>query len=215
MKPQFPSTIFVTGIGTNVGKTVAAAVLTEALRADYWKPVQTGAPDDSDSRTIKSLLSNGVSRIHPEAYALRIPASPHYAAAEEGVVIELQKMGAPVTSNRLVIEGAGGLLVPLNSKQLIVDYVVALAVPVVVVVRNYLGAINHTLLTLECLKQREIPVAGLLFNGTPYLDNEAVIAQFGEVRVLGHIEEAVALTPAFISEQALLLRQSLETHYTL
>lgn len=156
---------FVTGIGTDVGKTVAAAILTEALQADYWKPVQAGGLDFTDTDTVKSLVSNERSIFHPEAYSLKMAASPHKAAAAEGVEIDVKGMRLPATQNNLVVEGAGGLMVPLNKRYLVLDLVQQLGLEVVLVSRNYLGSINHTLLTAEVLRYRKIPVAGIIFNG--------------------------------------------------
>ncbi|MFN8300820.1 MAG: dethiobiotin synthase [Chitinophagales bacterium] len=215
MNPQFPQTVFVTGIGTNVGKTIAAAVLVEALQADYWKPVQTGSPPDSDTQIVSSLISNQKTKTYPEAYVFSTPSSPHHAAAHEGKEIDLHNMPLPITANRLILEGAGGLLVPLNGNRLMADYITMLQMPVIVVVRNYLGSINHTLLTLENLQLRNIPVAGLVFNGDPFLDNEAIIQQFSYVNVLGHIAEATTINKEFVAEQAALLRQSIQKHYVL
>ena len=151
-----PKNIFVTGIGTGVGKTIASAVLVEALKADYWKPIQCGNLDISDTVTVKSLISNPVSKIHPEAYRLKTASSPYYAAKLEGVQIELKKCIPPVTTRHLIIDGAGGLLVPLNDKECVADLISALRAPVVLVCKNYLGSINHTLLSIELLKQRGI-----------------------------------------------------------
>jgi dethiobiotin synthetase len=170
--------IFVTGIGTDIGKTVVSAILTEALQADYWKPVQSGSAELTDSRRVQSLVSNSRSAFHPETYLLQAPLSPHAAAALENKKIDLAAFQRPHTQNRLVVEGAGGLFVPLNDEHLIVDLVCHLQLPVVVVSANYLGSINHTLLTLEALRSRNIPVAGLIFNGEPNPATEDYIVQY-------------------------------------
>ncbi|HSI91185.1 MAG TPA: dethiobiotin synthase [Adhaeribacter sp.] len=170
--------IFVTGIGTDVGKTVVSAILTEALQADYWKPVQSGSLENTDTQTVQQLVSNARSFFHPEAYRFEAPLSPHAAAKIEDQEIELTKIQVPETENTLLIEGAGGLLVPLNDRFLILDLVKQLDCPVVVVSRNYLGSINHTLLTLESLKQHRIPVAGLVFNGDPNPETENFILNY-------------------------------------
>ncbi|MEM8847356.1 MAG: dethiobiotin synthase, partial [Bacteroidota bacterium] len=140
--------VFVTGISTEVGKTVASAIVVEALEADYWKPVQAGDLENSDSHKIERLISNTKTKIHPNAYALNTPMSPHAAAEIDGVKVDLEKINPPQTENHLVIEGAGGLLVPLNERDTIHDLIQP-NYKVIVVSRHYLGSINHTLLTIE------------------------------------------------------------------
>ncbi|MEM8848047.1 MAG: dethiobiotin synthase, partial [Bacteroidota bacterium] len=137
--------VFVTGISTEVGKTVASAIVVEALEADYWKPVQAGDLDNSDSHKIERLISNTKTKIHPNSYALNTPMSPHAAAEIDGIRVDLEKIVPPQTENHLVIEGAGGLLVPLNEKDTINDLILT-NYKVIVVSRHYLGSINHTLL---------------------------------------------------------------------
>jgi dethiobiotin synthetase len=197
--------IFVTGIGTDIGKTVVAAILTEALQADYWKPVQSGSVDLTDSQRVKSLVSNKKTVFHPEAYLLEAPLSPHAAAALEGKNIILENIGLPQTANRLVVEGAGGLFVPLNDRHLIVDLIGHLQLPVVVVSANYLGSINHTLLTLEALRSRGIPVAGLIFNGPPNPASEDYILQYSGVPKLLSVLPEETLNPAVIRKYAEML----------
>ena len=191
---DLPPTLFVTGIGTDVGKTVAAALLTRALRADYWKPVQAGTAPATDGGTVAALVPGAV--CHPEAYRLALPASPHAAAAAEGLTLTLEHILAarPRTTNRLIIEGAGGVLVPLAPGLLLVDLIAALNVPVVVVSRNYLGSINHTLLTVEALRARHIPIAGLIFNGPPTPATEGFIEQHTNLPVLLRIPEMEEVT---------------------
>ena len=133
---------FVAGIGTEIGKTVVSAILTEALKADYWKPIQSGALEDSDTHTVRRYISNAASVFHPEAYRLREPLSPHAAAAIDGVTIELSKLVIPETDNHLVIELAGGLMVPLNDTDLNIDFVQQSGLPVVLV------SVSYTHLTL-------------------------------------------------------------------
>lgn len=180
---------FVTGIGTDVGKTVAAAILTEALQADYWKPVQAGGLDFTDTDTVKSLVSNARSVFHPEAYRLKMASSPHKAAAAEGVEIDVKGMQLPDTQNNLVVEGAGGLMVPLNKRYLVLDLVQQLGLEVVLVSRNYLGSINHTLLTAEVLRYRKIPVAGIIFNGEESATSEDFIVKYTGLRRLPSIRQ--------------------------
>ncbi len=163
---------FVTGIDTDSGKTLVSAILCQALQADYWKPVQAGLPRDAD--TVKSLTDNSV-RIFPEAYILKTPASPHAAAALDGVTIELAKFIAPDTGRDLVIEGAGGCLVPLNDADFVIDIAPEVADAVILVADLYLGSINHTLLTIEALRKRELPVKGIIFNGKSNPESERII----------------------------------------
>src|SRR5688572_5738083 len=200
---------FVTGIGTDVGKTVVSAILTEALEADYWKPVQAGSLDFTDTHTVRKLVSNTRSFFHPETYRLQAPMSPHAAARLENRELDLSEITLPETSNNLVIEGAGGLMVPLNNKFLVLDLLAKLQCPVVVVSRNYLGSINHTLLTLEILKSRQIPVAGIVFNGEPNPDSEDFILNYTGVSRLFSIPFLPELNAEIISEQAGKIRQTL------
>src|SRR3954471_11310026 len=156
---------FITGISTDVGKTIASAILTEALQADYWKPIQAGDLDNSDSHKVKRLLSNAKTVIHPNSYALKTPASPHLAAQIDGIRIDLKNIIEPKTQNEhLVIEGAGGLYVPINESETIAD-LIRPDYKVIVVSRHYLGSISHTLLTIEALKNRKLNVAGIIFSG--------------------------------------------------
>ena len=186
-------TIFITGIGTDVGKTVIAAIFVEALRADYWKPVQAGNLDYTDSDKVKALISNDLSIIKTEAYRLQTPASPHLAAAIDGVNISKSALTPPQNPTRhLIVEGAGGLMVPLRSDYLWSDWLSENPLPVVVVSRNYLGSINHTLLTINALQQKKIPILGIVFNGVPNESTESVIeAQTGLPVLLRVSEEAI------------------------
>jgi dethiobiotin synthetase len=156
--------LFVTGIGTGVGKTVSAAFLTQYFRADYWKPIQSGDLHDSDSMQVKRLVDEDLV-IHPEWLQLKEPASPHQSAAMEGKSLKWADLKVPQTNNKLVIEGAGGLMVPISREELMIDLVVAQQWQVALVIRNYLGCINHTLLSLQALRQRDIKVAYAVMNG--------------------------------------------------
>jgi dethiobiotin synthetase len=178
---------FVTGIGTGIGKTITSAVLTEKLHADYWKPIQSGDLDISDSLLVKNLISNARSIIHPEAYRLGQPLSPHLSARLDGIQITINQIEAPRTDNTLIIEGAGGLMVPLNNSELIIDLIRSLGAKVIVVSQNYLGSINHTLLTLEVLKSKNLEIEGLIFNGTANAESEDYISSYSNVKVLGKI----------------------------
>jgi dethiobiotin synthetase len=167
--------------------------------------VQSGSVDLTDSQRVKSLVSNKKTVFHPEAYLLEAPLSPHAAAALEGKNIILENIGLPQTANRLVVEGAGGLFVPLNDRHLIVDLIGYLQLPVVVVSANYLGSINHTLLTLEALRSRGIPVAGLIFNGPPNPASEDYILQYSGVPKLLSVLPEETLNPAVIRKYAEML----------
>lgn len=179
--------LFITGIGTDVGKTVASAIVVEALEADYWKPIQSGDLDNSDTDKVKARVSNTKSIFHPNAYALQTPASPHYSAAIEGVTIDLNAIKEPKTKNHLVIEGAGGVFVPLNETDTIIDLIQP-DYKVIVVSRHYLGSINHTLLTIEALKSRNISIAGIIFSGDENQATEHIILSKASLPMLGRIE---------------------------
>lgn len=178
---------FVTGIGTGIGKTLISAILTEKLKADYWKPIQSGDLDQSDSLAIKSLLSNTETQIHPEAYRLSQPLSPHLSAKIDGITMDLTDFKLPVTNRNLIVEGAGGLMVPLNDEVLILDLIKQLQLPVIVVSQNYLGSINHTLLTLNTLKQHQIKIKGVIFNGEANEATESYILNYMKVACLGKV----------------------------
>ena len=179
--------LFITGISTEVGKTVASAIVTEALEADYWKPIQAGDLENSDSHKIADLVSNSKTRIHKNAYALKTPMSPHAAAEIDGVRIDLDAIKEPQTDNHLVIEGAGGLLVPLNDTDTILDLIQP-DYKVIVVSRHYLGSINHSLLTIEALQQRNLNV-GIIFSGDEHPSTENIILSKTGTPVLGRIDE--------------------------
>ncbi|MBW8686693.1 dethiobiotin synthase [Chitinophaga rhizophila] len=198
--------IFITGIGTGVGKTVTAACVVEALQADYWKPVQTGLMEGTDTDTVKGLISNPVSVCHPEAYRLQAPASPHLAARLENVEIDVRHVVNQVDSLQpagrpLVIEGAGGLMVPLTSQIFTIDFITQLDASVIIVGQNYLGSINHALLTAQVLQQRGIPVLGWIFSGAHHSNEDEVVAWSG-YPLLGRIPHTALLDRTFVKEQA-------------
>lgn len=191
-----------TGIGTEVGKTVISAILTEALEADYWKPVQSGDLDFTDTMKVQSWISNSKTKFHPEAYRLNTPMSPHAAAAIDGIEINLNQIQLPQTDNFLLAEGAGGLLVPLNDKNCIIDLIQYLQLPVILISKHYLGSINHTLLSIEALRSRNIPIAGLIFNGEEHPTTEAIIQEMSEIRALCRINSLESVTKGKIAEVA-------------
>lgn len=191
---------FITGISTEVGKTVASAIITEALQADYWKPIQSGDLDYSDTHKVQKLISNTKTVFHPNSYALQTPMSPHAAAEIDGVIIEIDNIKEPVTENHLVIEGAGGLLVPLNDKNTLLDAIKP-GYKVIVVSRHYLGSINHTLLTVNLLKEKGFDVS-LIFSGNEHKTTEDIIKKMTEVPVIGRIEEEPYFDQNVIKEYA-------------
>ena len=200
--------LFITGIGTDVGKTIASAIVTEALEADYWKPIQAGDLDNSDSHKVKSFLSNTKTVIHPNSYALNTPASPHFAAEIDKITIDLKKIIEPETANHLVIEGAGGVFVPLNSSDCVIDLIQP-DYKVVVVSRHYLGSINHTLLTIEALQNRKIAVAGIVFSGDENKATESIILSKTGLKCIGRIEQEPYFDQNVIKEYADLFREQL------
>ena len=200
--------LFITGIGTDVGKTIASAIITEALEADYWKPIQAGDLTNSDSHKVKSFLPNKKTVIHLNSYALNTPASPHLAAEIDGIVIDLKKIIEPKTENNLVVEGAGGVFVPLNSKECVIDLIQP-DYKVIVVSRHYLGSINHTLLTIEALQNRKIVVSGIVFSGNENKATEEIIMSKTGIKCIGRIEEEPYFDQNVIKEYADLFREQL------
>jgi dethiobiotin synthetase len=178
----------IAGIGTEIGKTLISSILTEALQADYWKPIQSGALDFTDTDTVRSLISNSKTVFHPEAYRLNQPMSPHAAAAIDGVEIELSKFELPQTNNHLIVELAGGIMVSLNDYETNLDIIKKLNIPVILISKNYLGSINHTLLSVEVLKLNNISVKGLIFNGEQNKSSENFILNYTKLECLGRVK---------------------------
>ncbi|WP_109807238.1 dethiobiotin synthase [Sphingosinithalassobacter portus] len=179
--------LIVTGTDTGIGKTVIAAALVHALDAGYWKPVQAGLEDETDREAVIRLARLPEDRAYPEAYRLKLPASPHFAAAEEGVLISPARLTPPGHDGLLVIEGAGGVLVPLSEPLLYADMFAQWRAPVVLVARTALGTINHSLLSIEALRARNVPIAGIAFVGDAMPDTERTICAIGQVRRLGRL----------------------------
>ena len=178
---------FVTGIGTGIGKTICSAVLVEKLKADYWKPIQSGDLAQSDTITLAKLISNDKTKIHQETYKLNHPLSPHLSAKLDNITINLQEIKLPKTQNTLIIEGAGGLMVPLNEEELILDLIKHLATEVIIVSQNYLGSINHTLLTINTLKQHDIKIKGIVFSGEENIESQRYILKYSGLHLIGRI----------------------------
>ncbi len=191
---------FVTAIGTDSGKTVVSAILTEALKADYWKPVQAGFPTDSE--TVKSLISNSTSQVLPEKYVLNTPASPHAAAKIDGVEISLNDFHVPSGQQPIIIEGAGGIRVPINDQDTMGELMKRLGLPVILVSNLYLGNINHTLLSVDYLKAQNIKVAGIIFNGEPNPESERIIAKMSGYPILFHIKPEEAINKETVAKYA-------------
>lgn len=179
--------LFVTGIGTDIGKTLISAILVEKLRCDYWKPVQSGELDNTDTMKVKNMVLNSTSVFHREVYSLTQPYSPHKSAALDGIEIDEKNIVAPQTDNQLLIEGAGGLMVPLNNRMLVIDLIKQLDAEVILVSQNYLGSINHTLLSIEALKHRGIVIKGIIFNGDENTSTEDYITTYTGVKHLGRV----------------------------
>ncbi len=191
---------FVTAIGTDSGKTLVSAILCEALTADYWKPVQAGLPRDTEK--VASLVSNRLSIFFPEQFLLRTPASPHAAARIDGIDISLDSFHLPPSRNGLIVEGAGGCLVPLNQRETMLDLIDRLDIETIVVSNHYLGSINHTLLTIEALRARGVKIKGLIFNGDANEDTEQIILSRTQLRCLLHINKETAITRDVVQKYA-------------
>jgi dethiobiotin synthetase len=200
--------LFITGISTDVGKTIASAIVVEALQADYWKPIQAGDLENSDSMKLKSLISNNKTNVHENSYKLNTPASPHFAAEIDYITIDLKKIIEPKTENHLVIEGAGGLFVPLNNESCIID-LIQTDYKVLIVSRHYLGSINHTLLTVEALNSRNIKIAGIIFSGDENKATESIILSKTNINFIGRINQEPYFDKNVITEYADLFRENL------
>jgi dethiobiotin synthetase len=203
--------IFITGIGTGVGKTVIASIVTKALNADYWKPIQAGFESGTDSEWVAKQLVGTPSVIFPEVYKLKTPASPHIAARNEDIVISIKKIceSIPIYNRNLIIEGAGGLMVPLNEKEFVADLILALKAKVILVSRNYLGSINHSLLTARVCRQMKIPVIGWIFNDQ-YLNYEEEIINWSNLPKIASIPYTENINGIFINSQAAAISSTLK-----
>lgn len=199
---------FITGISTDVGKTIASAIVVETLKSDYWKPIQAGELENCDTKKVESLISNSKSKFHSNSYALKTPMSPHAAADIDGIEINLGQIKEPKTNNNLVIEGAGGLLVPINSKDTILD-IIQPEYKVIVVSRHYLGSINHSLLTIQLLQEKGFDVS-VIFSGNEHKTTEEIIRKMTGVTVIGRIDEEPYFDKNVILEYAELFREKLE-----
>ena len=211
MKSRERKKIFVSGTGTGIGKTFVSAILAEAMHADYWKPVQAGYATITDSDWVRNTLTNKHSIVHPETYNLKLAASPHIGARQEDISISLQKIVSqlPANDHDLIIEGAGGLMVPLNDHEFVTDLIKLLDVPVILVSRNTLGSINFSMLTAMACKQKNIKVIGWIFNDN-YLNYENDIVKWSGIPSLASIPFAPRPDDAFISEQAERIKKQMD-----
>lgn len=188
MKLDNTKNYFVTAIGTDSGKTFVCSYLCEKFGFDYWKPIQSGPPRDTE--TVQKSLTRTDTQFFPEQYVLKTPMSPHEAANIDDVTINLDNFQVPHSDKGIIIEGAGGVMVPLNDTETITDLILKLEIPVIIVVNFYLGSINHTLLTIEYLKQKNVTIEGIIYNGTPTPSSIDIINKIGKIPVLGHIPQA-------------------------
>jgi dethiobiotin synthetase len=195
---------FITGIGTNVGKTIVSAIFCEAYSAQYYKPIQAGELHSTDAHTVQQLVTQPIA-VYPSTYALRTAASPHLAAQLDNVTINLNKIQLPTTTHNLVVEGAGGLLVPVNNTQTMLNIVTHLQLPVVLVSQHYLGSINHTLLSYELLRAHNVPIAGIVFNGVANPSTEEFILNYTQLPCLLRIAQHPVITKQVVMDYALVL----------
>ncbi len=195
-----PKQYIIAGIGTEIGKTVCSAIITKALRADYWKPIQAGNLTDGDAYWVQQWVPG--TEIHASTYALQNPLSPHTAAELDGIRIDLNSFHLPKTNENLVVELAGGIMVPLNEKNTNLDLIERLGLPVILVSKNYLGSINHTLMTFEILKSRNIDIAGIVFNGQTNSSGESFILNHTGLPVLLRVNEEKEFNPSVIARYA-------------
>jgi dethiobiotin synthetase len=185
---------FISGNGTDVGKTVVSACLVHALEADYWKPIQAGDLEFGDAKRVKNLVGRNCGKIHSSTYGLTQPMSPHAAAKIDAVEIQLGRFKIPKTENDLIIEGAGGLLVPLNEQQTIMDLMCQLNFPLILVLGTYLGSINHSLLSILAAKQRKVEIAGVIFFGDRNEESERIILKMSGLKRLGGVYPSETIT---------------------
>jgi dethiobiotin synthetase len=203
------NSIAILGIHTGIGKTVASAVIAEAIGADYWKPVQAGL-EERDAALVMQLLTNGTERVHPEALLLTQPMSPHAAAEIDGVVIDYTKFAWPQTDKTLLVETAGGILSPMSATTTMADFVAHYKLPAILVVQNYLGSINHTLLSIEVLKSRGIKLLGIVISGAPYESSESFIEQYAGVQIIARIPHLPELNNDSVRACAAAIKASLQ-----
>jgi dethiobiotin synthetase len=197
---------FVTGIDTDSGKTLVSAILCEALQADYWKPIQAGTPRDSDA--VSSLVTSNTFKAHPETHLLKTPASPHAAAKIDNIYISLSDFKIPESNNTIIIEGAGGCLVPINDHDFVIDIISHLKTEVILVADLYLGSINHTLLTIEALQNRNLLIKGIIFNGESNPESERIILLHSKLKCLLRIVKENTVDKSTVKKYASQLKEN-------
>jgi dethiobiotin synthetase len=202
-------TIAILGIHTGIGKTITSAVMTEALGAHYWKPVQAGL-EERDTDTVSRLITNGPARVHHEAVQLKMPASPHTAAAAEGITIDHTTFVFPRTTSPLLVETAGGVLSPISHRATMADFVAHFQLPAILVSQNYLGSINHTLAAIEVIRYRGIPLLGVVMNGTSDLSSESFIESYTGVPIIARVPHFHNVTREDVVTCALAIRPALQ-----
>ena len=200
---------FITGIDTNVGKTVISAILAEGLEADYWKPIQCGISDGTDVKEMSKMISNSKTKIHPEAYSFAAPVSPHLAAAIENKKIDVKNIKLPTTTNSLIIEGAGGMMVPVSKNNYVIQMARELDAEVILVIRNYIGCINHSLLSIDYLLRNKYKIKGLRLNGNFDPLVEEAITSYSDVPVLAKFAEQTVIDKNKIKELASSVKKEL------
>ncbi|HEY9697308.1 MAG TPA: dethiobiotin synthase [Trichocoleus sp.] len=199
---QFPERFFITGTDTNVGKTVVSAMLTLGLNATYWKPIQSGLDTITDTEYVQQVTGLDQTHFLPERYRLTEPLSPHASAAIDGVKIHLSDFELPssIKNQHLIVEGAGGLLVPINDRHYVIDLIQYLQLPVCLVARSTLGTINHTLLSIAQLRRQNIPILGVIINGELNASNRSAIANYGQVTIIGELNRLETINPASLKQ---------------
>lgn len=201
--------IAIAGIHTDIGKTIASAVIAEAIGAEYWKPIQAGNLEQSDTIQVSSLISNGSSRVHKEAVQLTQPLSPHAAAVIDGKSVDYTNFQLPHTDKTLLVETAGGLLSPVSANATVADFIQHFKLPAILVSKNYLGSINHTLLSIEVMKARQIPIIGIIISGDSNKESEQFIADYTQIPIIARIPHMAPLTTQAISNCAAAIKKSL------
>ncbi len=210
---SLPKRLFVTGTDTDVGKTFISAILTLGLRAKYWKPIQSGTIEGTDSKLIEQITGLSADHFYPEGYLLTQPLSPHAAAAIDGIEIDITKLNLPGHPDEaLIVEGAGGVMVPIDDQHFILDVIQRFALPALVVSRSALGTINHTVLTLDRLRLAGVPIAGVVMNGKLNPGNKQAIEHYGQTKVIAEIEPLEIVSPGKLLD---IFEEQFEKHFAL
>lgn len=201
LKIDFPESFFITGTDTGIGKTIISAIIAKGLEASYWKPIQSGLNEETDTETVKRLTGLSDRHFKDETYRLTEPLSPHASAQIDGIHIKMERFQLPsFHTKHLIVEGAGGVMVPLNEDKMIIDLIASLKLPAIVVARSELGTLNHTFLTLEALRKRSIPVLGVVMNGSENESNRKAIEYYGQTTILAEIGHMKKRSPTVLQE---------------